>query len=54
MANSLDKWKCATNPSSARNALSYAVKNAKIGPVYQEILDEIRQFFGRVVPDVHK
>jgi len=29
-------------------------KIAKIGPVYPEIFDKIRQFFGRVVPDVHK
>jgi len=29
-------------------------KIAKIGPVYPEIFDEIRQFFGRFVPDVHK
>jgi len=54
MATSLDKWKYATDPSSARNALSYGVKNAKIGPVDPEILDQIRPFFGRVIPDVLK
>ena len=54
MATSLDKWKCATDPSSARNALSYGVKFAKIGPVYPEILDQLRPFFGRVIPDVLK
>ena len=45
MATSLDKWKYATNPSSAPNALSYGVKNAKIGAVDPEIFDEICQFF---------
>jgi len=40
MATSLDKWKYATNPSSARNALSYGVKNAKIGAVDPEIFHE--------------
>ena len=53
MATSLDKWKYATDPSSAPNALLYGV-NAKIGPVDPEIFDEIRQFFGHVLPDVHK
>jgi len=32
-------------PSSARNALSYGVKNVKIGPVDPEILDQIHRFF---------
>jgi len=54
MAKSLDKWKYATDPSSARNVLSYGVKKAKIGAVDPEIFDEIRQFFGHVIPDVHK
>ena len=54
MATSLDKWKYATDPSSARNVLSYGVKKAKIGAVDPEIFDEIRQFFGHVIPDVHK
>jgi len=45
MATSFGKWKYATDPSSARNALSYGVKNAKIGPEDPEIFDEIRQFF---------
>jgi len=40
-----DKWKYATDPSSARNALSFGVKNAKIGAVDPEIFDKIRQFF---------
>jgi len=44
MATSLDKWKYATDPSSARNAPSYGVKNAKIGAVDPEIFDEICQF----------
>jgi len=55
MATSLDKLeKKATDPSSARNALSYGVKTAKIGLVDPEILDQIGQFFGRVIPDVLK
>jgi len=54
MATSLDKWKYATHPSSARNALSCGEKIAKISPVYPEIFDKIRQFFGNVIPDVHK
>ena len=54
MATSLDKWKYATDPSSAPNALSYGAKNAKIGAVDPEIFDEICQFFGHVMPDVHK
>jgi len=44
----------ATDPSSARNALSYAVKFVRIGPVDPEILDQIGPFFGRVIPDVFK
>ena len=47
-------WKKAIEPSSARNALSYSVKVAKIGPVDREILDQIGPFFGNVIPDVHK
>jgi len=54
MATSLYKWKYAADPSSARNALSYGVKNAKIGAVDPEIFDEIRQFFGHIIPDVHE
>jgi len=54
MATSLDKWKYATDPSSARNALSYGLKNAKIGAVDPEIFHEIHQFFGHVIPDIHK
>ena len=54
MATSLDKWQHATDPSSARNALSYGVKFAKIGPVDPEISGQIRPFFGRVIPDVLK
>ena len=45
MATSLDKLeKKAIDPSSARNALSYGVKNAKIGAVDPQIFDEIRHF----------
>jgi len=40
--------------SSAPKALSYDEKIAKIGPVYPEIFDEIRQFFRHVIPDVYK
>ena len=47
-------WKKSTDPSSIHKELSYGETIAKIGPVYPEILDKIRQFFGRVVPDVHK
>ena len=32
--------------------LLYGVKNAKIGEVDPEIFDEIRQFFGHVIPDI--
>jgi len=52
MATSLTNWKKATDPSSARNALSYGVKIAKIGPVDPEI-DQLSPFFGHVIPDVH-
>jgi len=51
---SLDKWKYATDPSSARNALSFGVKIVKIGPVDPEILDPISPFCGHVIPDVIK
>ena len=54
MATSLDKWKYATDPPSPRNALSYGVKNAKIGAVDPEILDQIGPFFGRVISDILK
>ena len=54
MATSLDKLEKNTDPSSARNALSYGVHIAKIGPVDAGILDQIGLFFGRVIPDVHK
>jgi len=55
MATSLNKLeKKATDPSSARNALSYGVTFAKIGPVDPEILDQIVPFFGPVIPDVFK
>ena len=43
-----------TDPSSVHKELSYDEKTAKIGPVYPEIFDKIRRFFGRVVPEVHK
>ena len=46
--------KKSTDPSSVHKEHSYGEKIAKIGPVYPEIFDKIRQFFGRVVPDVHK
>jgi len=36
--------KKATDPSSARNALSYGVKIVKIGKVHPEILDQIDLF----------
>ena len=39
---------------SSHKELSYGEKIAKMGPVYPEIFDKIRQFFGRVVPDIHK
>ena len=55
MATSLDKLgEKATDPSSARNFLSYGAKIAKIGPVDPEILDQIGPFFGHVIPDVLK
>jgi len=54
MATSLDKLEQGTDPSSACKALSCGEKTAKIGRVYPEIFDEIRQFFGRVILDVHK
>jgi len=46
----------STYPSSVHKELSYGEKIVKIGSVYPEIyiFDKIRQFFGRVVPDVHK
>ena len=44
----------STDSSSVHKELSYGEKSAKIGPVYPEIFDKISQFFGRVVPDVHK
>jgi len=44
----------STDPSSVHKELSYGEKIGKIGPVYPEIFDKIRQFFRRVVPDVHK
>jgi len=47
-------WKKSTDPSSVHKELSYGETNAKIGPVYPKIFDKIRQFFGGVVPDVHK
>ena len=47
-------WKKSTDPSSVHKELSYGEKIAKICPVYPEIFDKIRQFFGRVIPDVHK
>ena len=56
MATSLNKREnmLQTHPSSARNALSHGVKNAKIVAVDAGIFDEIYQFFGNVIPDVHK
>ena len=47
-------WEKATDPSSARNSLSYGVKIAKIDPVDPEILDQIGPFFGHVIPDILK
>ena len=46
--------KKSTEPSSAHKELSYGEKTAKIGPVYLEIFDKIRHFFGCVIPDVRK
>ena len=37
--------KKSTAPSSVHKELSYGEKIAKIGPVYPEIFDKIRQFF---------
>ena len=37
--------KKSTDPSSVHKELSYGDKIAKIGPVYPEIFDKIRQFF---------
>jgi len=37
--------KKSTDPSSVHKELSYGEKFAKIGPVYPEIFDKIRQFF---------
>jgi len=56
MATSLDKWEnmLQIHHLHARNARSYGAKNAKIGAVDPEIFNEIRQFFGHVIPDVHK
>jgi len=56
MATSLNKLekKLQSHPSSTHNALSYGVKFAKIGPVHPEVLDQICQFFGHVIPDVFK
>ena len=46
--------KKTTDPSSVHKELLYGEKFAKIGPVYLEIIDKIRQFYVHVVPDVHK
>jgi len=55
MATSLAKSENKVSDLSfAPKVLSYGIKTAKIGPVDPEIFDEIRQFFGRVVPEVHK
>jgi len=44
MATSLDQWQnIVTVPSSTRKVLSYGEKIVKIGQVYPEIFDEIRQ-----------
>ena len=53
MATSLDKLenKVHIHP---RKAHSYGENIAKILPVCPEIFNEIRLFFGRVVPDVLK
>jgi len=40
--------KKSTEPLSVIKELSYREKIAKIGPVYPEIFDKIRQFFCRV------
>jgi len=42
------------DPSSARKSISYGENIVKIRLVYPEIFNEIRHFFGSVVPDVHK
>ena len=39
MASPLTDCKLGTDPPSARKALSYGEKIAKIGPVYPEIYD---------------
>jgi len=54
MATSLDKLENKVNPSSAHKALLYGENIAKIRPVCPEIFNEIRLFFGLVVPDVLK
>jgi len=54
MATSLDQLEKTADRSSARNALSYGVKIANIGPVDPEILDQIGPFLGRVIPDILK
>jgi len=46
--------KKSTDPSSVHKKLSYGTKIVKIGPVYPETFDKIRQFFGSVIPDVHQ
>jgi len=48
----LRNFKQGTVSASAHKAPGEKI--AKIGPIYPEIFDKIRQFFGRVVPDVHK
>ena len=50
----LTKFGKSTDPSSVHKELSYGEKIAKFGPVYPKIFDKIRQFFGSVIPDVHK
>ena len=40
----LTNLKKSTDPSSVHKELSYGEKIAKIGPVYPDIFDKIRQF----------
>jgi len=54
MATSLTTSKNKVQIYYLHKVLSYDVKTAKIDPVDPEIFDNIRQFFGRVVPDVHE
>jgi len=50
----LTNWKIGTEPSFASKALSYGENIAKIRQVRPEIINEIRLFFGLVVPNIIK